>query len=373
MKAMIFVVTAMILVSVSGRAQATHKNWYMKDPGISCRFEAQTRSADAGGSGWGELGNFGGSGRWAICPVTLAGRWGSSGAGGYGFPVDKPRWGNAMYADVYIQHWSPSGTTSCQAIARMSDQQTYFSRVVDSQGAVQGAQRLAITSAVNSWGPNTTLELNKLKTLKSLDYECFLNAGDRIEGYKAQICQNFQFCDDGAGDDVQGDVANGASTVQVSASQCSVFYPNRMIDRNMNGMINNETFADIDDFVSCPLPPPADDSYDHNRGVWSTRVFLKPNTGSVGCVDAGTCPKCLLIWRNKLDPTHRFQSAYFQFATDSSGNRYLEQQDPAVAGGDDPIHMGRDININVQCQLPAGASIRGITAVMSKTAVSGGI
>ena len=260
-----------------------------------------------------------------------------------------------MWANVYVNSGS---TVTCQAVAQKDTTSIYYSPQRTGSGS---AGKVALINTASNWGGG--LESNETQPIVSLNYECILPAWQAIAGYKTKLCQRADWCDDtnGNDNDVDSCFGNGScrwAPVQTSAIECMAENPYGDFRRNETGIQNYGTVNTGEDYVNCPITPPADDSYEHPRDVRSSRVYISP-PGWNGCAAAGACPQCRLEW---IDKTGAFYvSNYFEYG----GPGYVEQQ-----GFE---HVSQDVSMTVQCQVPPGQSVLGVTSEMTVTRISGGI
>lgn len=357
-KALIFVFP--LIAFFGGVAHATHKNWLLRNSGAACSFSKPVVAEE-----WYDTSlNYykyppTSPDRYAVCPVSLAGRWGSSGA----ISFQPVRNAKAMWANVYAYHPGTAGRViSCKAVARLgSTGSLYYSRSATATG--QGHKRLSFMTVAQDWGGD--LETNESLTLMSLDFGCTIPPDARINGYKVKICQRGGACDDASGNDNDLDSTEGLfSPVQVSGIECTAQNHYGTFKRSENGIKNHGTVFTGEDKVLCPIAPPADDSYEHQRTVQRARVYFRGNNkGWTGCAASNSCPACYIV------------------ASDRAGNYYMSQlMDVPTAGAGyveqksgERFATKQEIGLAFKCEVPPGYTIVGGTAELSVTRISGGI
>ena len=106
--------SALGVLAVAATAEASHKNWQLKNSGSQCFFTSYSASEPPSGSM--RIENMTSSARYAVCPVNLAGRWGSLA----GPVVSVPRWAAAMSAKAIIANNNTNGSVfDCYVRARL--------------------------------------------------------------------------------------------------------------------------------------------------------------------------------------------------------------------------------------------------------------
>jgi hypothetical protein len=176
---------ALTVVAIASPARATHKSWQLKNSGSQCHFTSystnQPPAADM------SLNNYTSQGRFAVCPVTLAGRWGSSSSPAFAVP----RWAAAMSAKVIIANNNTAGLNfDCTLRARLATEALYYSATAFTNTV--GSQALLV-AANNQWGG--TLEAQQLQTVRSMDFYCLVppqqtnGSASYIDAYQVKICQ----------------------------------------------------------------------------------------------------------------------------------------------------------------------------------------
>jgi hypothetical protein len=341
-------------------AFADHKSWVLKNGGGDCAFVNANASEYANGV----LTNNTATARTAICPVALSGRWGSSAS-----PVFPPAVSaRSMSAIVYVNKGG-GGTPSCYAAMQSLNLAFFFSRTVPASGPL-GPQKIVVASQ-NDWGGG--LEPNESLWARSLDFNCLLSAAHAsgnasIYAYKVKVCpaDGQGTCNDGHTDHDASidDNREGFVRLQTSGFECS---PQEMSDttrvtRSIHGIRNSGT---VETRVFCPIALPADDSYEHQRQFSSARVYFKGGSSSSDCVQNRTCPVCNLQWWNRLpsgSPQGNSLVSNPFFIDDIFGG--------SVFGTGS--NVGYDVQVGVQCALPPGVTLNGITASASVTRIQGG-
>jgi hypothetical protein len=358
--ARLLLLLTILAVSLTARsAFATHKAWVLKNGGGDCMFD----NPDSTEYNSGMLTNNQSVARKAVCPVALSNRWGSSAS-----PIfPPPRWAAAKFATLYA--YKAQDFLFCWAVGQSLTGSMYFSDSAVASGPV-GMTKLTVNS-MNNWGGD--LESNNNVALRSLDFACNIpgngaNGATSIYGYNVKICQLFDTCRDlGADEEERIDTTdNQWNYVQTSGIECS---PNESWDapnvtRNFDGIKNTGTTSAA---VTCPIAPPGDDSYFHNRFTRFTKVYYKGGSTSSTCVANRTCPECYLNWWDKNGQI--YQSSVFTASTFGQG--YVQQPD-SVGTGSDFLHMGSEVEAAMYCYLPAGVTLNGIIGTMSVTRISGG-
>lgn len=343
---------AMVVVSICGRAQATHKTFVLKHSGLLCSFDSpSTDDYYLVGLKWWPYPDPG-YGKYAECPVVLSGRWGSSGT----YSFSPPRSASSMWANVYVS--SPDGGPfSCYAIARMNNDALYFSATGTSTGS--GDKTVPLMNPVKTWGG--TLDAHSAETLKAMDIRCSVPSGGYINAYKVDLCQPTNTNCNGQANDADesyNQFSDGLTyPIQTSGIECYAENDYGHLQRDLYG-ISNIGPDTGEDYVKCPLTPPIDDSYYHPRTLGNVQVYYSGG-GGPGCTDTWppTCPLC------------QVQSA--DYLGSYSYSSYFTYQPYGYVYGSS-ISVGRERVMNVACELPAGQRISGVTASSTVTDISGG-
>jgi hypothetical protein len=354
-KPTICIAAVALIISTVSRANATHKNWVLRNAGNECSLETPGNEYYSTDILWQPSGGSGT--KWAHCPVTLANRWGSSGAGAYSIPTPVND-AVSMWAFAYVSVATAGTQVFCRMNARMTDGFLYWSGGTFSTATV-GDKDLNLMNAVDDWGG--TLQPAASQKVLSMDVSCQLPVGGRVHGYRVKNCQNGTYCNDGqtAGSDV--DFTDGqVAPVQTSGIECVAEGTNGSLQRTEYGIRNAHTNFTGDDYIECPLAQPADDSYDHVRTVRYTRVYFDGGNVLPGC-DNLTCPSCRVV---SMDRNHQFSYSAW-LSPESTGSPYVQLPGSFSAGAD---HV-----LNVECLVPPGKTIRGVTSEMTVTRISGGI
>jgi hypothetical protein len=349
-------------VLTSRPALASHKAWVLKNGGADCTFFDPTNSETI----YGPLTNNLTAARTAICPVALSGRWGSTDSSL--FPPS--RWAAAKQAFIYA--YKAADFFYCYAVGQTLGGAYYFGDTAIAPTGTVGNVKLAVNT-YNNWGG--ALESNNTMAIRSLDYVCAIPGNNAtygptsIYGYNAKICQFSETCHDGSPSEDIISNREGTNYVQSSGFECSPQdgWDVPLVERSFDGIknISGSTVAR----VVCPLPQPADDSYEHGRQVDDTRVYYKGGSTSSTCVANGTCPECYLEW---YDQTFAFgQSPLFTTPSSTLGSGFVVQPSGLGSSGD-PNNMYGEVQTFLRCSVPAGVTLNGITSRMSVTMVSGG-
>jgi hypothetical protein len=360
------IVLALSMVSAwGGSALATHKNWTMQNAGGQCYFTSYSTSSPPANDL--AIANYDSQSRFAICPVSLAGRWGSS--SGPQFVV--PRWAAAMSAKALIENNNTTGSVfDCITRARLSTQSIFFSQTAVANTPGQKALYMASSS---NWG-NTSFENNQSLHVRSMDLDCRItgttspNPPSVIKGYQVKICQLSTTCNDGGSPDHEGTPGGVApwvgdrAFVQTSGLECMPTIPlagSDVMQRTLSGAKN----AGSGYFnVFCPITQPANDSWWHERLIRQTRVYYKNDIGVSGA------PLCGLVW---------YRHTQFSFVTlETDGSNTFTMDGPGFVEQEFPqndLTLGKDVAVGVWCQIGPGQTIRGVTALMSLTTISGGM
>ncbi|HET9956170.1 MAG TPA: hypothetical protein VFQ61_16800 [Polyangiaceae bacterium] len=354
--ALLAMATACLLTS--GFAFATHKAWLMKNSGADCQFLSAT-AGDTVTTG-GALKNSTAGNRTALCPQTLASRWGSNGT-----PVFDARTGvDARHAAVYLNHQTASSAASCYAVMTASTGALYYSATVSDSGAA-GVGRITLANQIGdtgAWaaGLGNTIEANEDLYAVGLAYVCTLPPNTSVLGTKVKLCQLSTDCHE-SGSDAEFDHVGGTSTlrqnVQTNGIECSATQNPSQIVKSENGIKNNGPAANT---VFCPIVPPADDTAEVTRDMWFTSVYYSGGSDASNCVSSGTCPSCNLTWTDHAGVV----SNGAVIAKDTSATFKLSQNGP--------VRVGTEVAVGVLCTLPAATTLEGITAQTTITGVQQG-
>jgi len=339
-------------------AFATHKSWVLKNSAADCSFDnpGSDESSD------GVLTNDTTASRTAICPVALSGRWGSSSDSVFPPGVSA----RAMSALVYIDDPGNGVVPNCYVAMQSTNMAFYFSASFSGSGP-PGPKKIVVASQ-NNWGG--LLEANEQLWARSIDFHCSVPAGGSIYAYKVKMCpaDGLGTCNDMYSDhDTAGIDDNRAGNVwiQTSGFECSPQGPwdAPNLRRTFDGIRNTSTG---DAGVFCPITLPADDSYEHQRILTDTAVHYKGGSKSATCVLDRTCPDCYLRWWNRL--------ASGVPSNSSSGNEFMID----ISLGLSFVHnisqdLGYDVQVGVECILPAGVTLNGIVSKATVTRVQTGL
>ena len=294
------------------------------------------------------------------CPVSLAARWGSSGVGLYNFQPE--RWTNAMWGNVYALN-GPSGVVTCWAVAELATSTFYGQTVTGGSGT--GLQTIAVNSG-DFWGGD--LQAHESDVVQALTYECSLPEYAFLVGYKAKMCQApyNPNCNDDAGNDEGVSSSDGTSTfIQESGTSCVAQMDSSQIYRTFSGISNADPNPNENDTVICALTPPADDSSEHPRRVYNTRVYYVGGSNAAGCEQNGTCPSCFIQFNGDKFGHTGGTSATFVADHDDTGTFVREANNFSLL-------INIPTSLEVKCELPNVSTIIGLTSQMDLTAISAG-
>jgi hypothetical protein len=350
MKKLTLISLTLSLLFLSGAASATHKSWLLKHSGAACVWSTPTANDRLGIA---YLFNYGTSIRGAEC-------WGSNGPAGYNFSAK--RWAAVRAATVYAQRQGAGNlTVSCSAWMRTANGSSYYSQTVNNTGNIGMATLKVAEQQVggNGTGWGGTLEANETLTPTALAFHCAVPASTAILGYKMQTCQLNEDCYDG--DDPESSNFDGVwgSWIQTSGIECTqaTDAPSRF-SRSSAGFVSSTGSFNK---VFCPFAPPADDTYESNRKVRYTTVRYSGGSTSSTCLTDGTCPSCRLMWFGR----EGIQSNTGAFPKDPAGRRMSQVLEEIS-------NLGREVNVGVECSVPGGVTIEGVTAYMTRTGVTDG-
>ena len=176
-------ILAGMLLFVAGTASATHKSWALLDSGARCRHMYTNATRDGYN---GAFSNWTSDWEWEICPVPLAGIYGSTGS--VSFP--RAEWALASHGEVYVYDGNANLDIQCEASVVINTGSLLFSRTLTTSGT--GMQTLRLLDTVNhTWG--NTLAQNS-GDITEFTYRCALPPGQPymsfITGYAVNICQH---------------------------------------------------------------------------------------------------------------------------------------------------------------------------------------
>lgn len=335
------------------RAHAVHKAWLLKNSGLQCAFS--TPNPDLDNYYGAALANGSSNSRSVICPIALAGRWGSSNP-----VVAPPLWGGAYAANIYLLNNKPGTAVSCTVRARLGSGSIRYSRTVSTTAG--GAIHLT-PGFSGDWGG--TLETYETDTLRSMDFDCSLPGNySTVYGYRVRICQNLSDgVDCGDPSTPNGEAFSipyyaGLEWVQTSGSECMVWSNNNW-ERGHFGGKNVSTNSGDWVSVYCPITPPAEDTNESTRSIDTVAVYYKPGQG-------GTIPVCQATWTDRwasVDPYTPQEYWSTSFAQASFPTRLERTAD---------IQVRLDVGMAVYCDVPPGATIQGVTTRLGVAPVSGG-
>jgi len=177
----------------AGTASATHKSWYLTDPGANCRANL------SGSASWfvfndGAITNNTSSGNSVTCPITLAGRFQSQ-PGPSTFPsyasFSLARWAAADHGTLWGFDASSSDNFSCRAWVFGSTGSSYYGDTF-APAAVNSGVTIEFIPPGGTWagiiGDGSAI------TARAMGYECWLPPGSSIYGYRVNICQRDSGC-----------------------------------------------------------------------------------------------------------------------------------------------------------------------------------
>jgi len=342
------------LLTASAPALATHKGWVMQHAGGDCVFESHSRADN----GWGKLLNFSTFTRTAICPLTIAGRLGSSGPNYFFGPN---RWAEAEDAYTRVVINDASGSITCKPVARIRvstalDGDLYFGASQSVSGV--GSHFLQMTPN-ESWGG--ALEGVESARIRSFHFECSIPRNPRnpsgVFGYGVKFCQNAANCTDGHAEE-HVDAPENVVRIQGNGSNCHTSQVGMIRDADGLRFTGNPALVGWASVV-CPIQPPTEDSTISSRTLSQVRMYYS-GPGSAGCEQNGTCPACSLFWMDRTtgDPNQTGLMTY------NSGG-YLE-----LPGSQS---VGAEAGAYFTCVLKdSNWRLRGYTAISTQTRVSGG-
>jgi len=280
-------VSAVAVCLCSAPAWATHKSWNLVDPGANCRSSfsggtaAQFRFTD------GMIKNNGTSSAGVWCPVTLAGRYGSTNA------FNMARWPTSRAATVYGFDGSSTDDIRCNMIVMSDTGSIYSSATKSVAGANNSVVQISMVSS-GSWGldigTGTTL------SIRSMGYNCNVPPGSSIYAYEEKICQYPQnntpngVCAGGDTTPTQTSDAPTSAVTQDSGFAClaDASNPTGSMWRNGGG-IQNSGSTPLN--VYCPLSRTSSDSRTQQGTFSIDRVQV---------YSSGDTPTCKLTCRSQF-------------------------------------------------------------------------
>jgi hypothetical protein len=262
LQAALILSSALGVVAIASPAHATHKNWQLKNTGSQCFFTSYSTSEPPSGAL--EIHNTTSSARYAVCPVTLAGRWGSSANSSFSVP----RWAATLSAKASIVNNNTNGSVfDCYVRTRLSTESIYFS---SGASTTTTGSKFLIVASNNQWGG--TLEAAQGNDVRSMDFDCRIpgvptnGSSSYIDAYQVKICQLSATCDDGSAPSHEGGPADGIdfdnqyNYVQTSGIECMVddYHEANNVQRGYAGITNTAAYGIG---VFCPLTQPSGDSW----------------------------------------------------------------------------------------------------------------
>lgn len=358
-KAVFVLGAALGLLGIAGPASATHKSWQLKNSGSQCFFTSYSTSAPPAGAM--NIANETSSARYAVCPVTLAGRWGSSANA----VTSVPLWAVTMSAKAMVVNNNTNGSVfDCYVRARLSTESIYYSSSATT--TTVGAKFLTV-AANNQWGG--TLEAAQSNALRSMDFDCRIpgvpvnGSPSYIDAYQVKICQNSAICNDDRSSH-EGYPSGGVSFdnqynfVQTSGFECTVgdYHEANNFHRGPTGITNDATYGSG---VFCPITQPSDDSFYHDRQIEQATVHYASPNGNT------PIPSCSI-------QALSYSGSFFPLQFTGSGEFTSDGSNTVVQPGFTAVHVGKDVSLGVWCNVQAGQTIKGVTARLSETTISGG-
>jgi len=308
----------------SNEAEASHKAWLMKNSGVSC----VRQYPEAGDYYPGMVQNKDPWGVYVTCPITLAGRSGSSSDP----KSSAKRWLAAKQARIHYKQ--TSSPFWCQARAENSFGSVYYSRGRWSAGG--GVRTMDLIDNEYDWGG--ALEAAETGDFTQLDFEC--RVGSRgsgrfpdalLYGVDVATCQYQDECDS-----VHEDVSqNSESTVQGSGIECAPAssWSAGQLQRTVNGFYNphDELWGSL----SCPITTASDDSFESVRHVHLAHVYW----------EGPRAPSCRLV------------------SWDAQGNKswspYLQQHSDGYLKTQGSFDAGVEKTLSFECGQPPHTTIVG--------------
>ncbi|HEY8946360.1 MAG TPA: hypothetical protein VIM73_19045 [Polyangiaceae bacterium] len=330
-------------------ARAIHKNWLMKNSGSECGFNTPNNVYDNYYAY--TLYNGASYSRGVSCPIALSGRWGA----GASSPIK--RWAGAWAANIYVVNNQPGTSFSCSVRASLASGALHYSRSVST---TLGGDRRLTPGYSGDWGG--TLEGVETNDVSYMDFNCTVPGnGSGVYGYRVRICQHtsssYSDCWDTSANNSNGELsvkptAQGRNWVQTSGIECKTT-DNGALQRGHEGIKNTGT-----DYISasCPIVPPADDTFESNRNVSAIAVYYKT-------AQSGVFPICQLHWHDRFDNLTYGQSFV------SGAFTYQSSPDRVVLN---TTNVRLDVGMAVNCDLPPGMTLQGITTDLTVSDVSGG-
>jgi hypothetical protein len=185
------IVGLLAVLALSASASASHKSWFLRNPGTSCQSSTSMVNNPLTYS-QGAIYNYGSATSYVTCPMTLAGRFAGTNPIGVNFVMAE--WASAIWGKVYVEDNSSTANVSCTAWVRSSSGGTYLSASKTSSGT--GAQTLSLNAYSAGAGQYTWSGSlgTGVFTIRSLGYSCTLPGYSLVSGYDAKICQNYTNC-----------------------------------------------------------------------------------------------------------------------------------------------------------------------------------
>jgi hypothetical protein len=125
--------------------------------------------------------------------------------------------------------------------------------------------------------------------------------------------------------------------------------------RGYAGITNTATYGIG---VFCPLTQPSDDSWWHSRRVTETRVYYSSPNGST------PLPGCYFASKN-------YGAAMFPLEYYGS-NEFVAGGTGDVVQPTTTMTIGKEVSMGVWCNVQPGQTLKGVTARLSETHISGG-
>lgn len=173
----------------SAVAHASHKSWYLVDPGANCHA---TLSGDAQFVVYsdGALTNNASYRVPVSCPITLAGRFASQNQ----FPM--ARWASSRTSTVYGFDASTSFDFTCKVWVTSTTGSTYYGNDVTLAKSTPSNVQISLSvytgTAGYTWGG--TVGNGGTLSVRSMGYSCYVPPGSSIYAYSENICQKDSSC-----------------------------------------------------------------------------------------------------------------------------------------------------------------------------------
>lgn len=338
-------------------ASAHHEAWVLRESGTQCSFiqpEGDWRDYYRDG-----LFNWAPYRRWMSCPLSLSARWGSSNTG-----TIPTYWAMASTAAAYVYNAAPGEEFYCAVQAQMASGAILYSQTVTSTAT--GDLRL-----MPNWNSDWSGSLGpaKLQELYSLEFVCLVPPnGSGVYGYKTRMCIRNECVADAFGEGAYGEANTRQQglwdEVQTSGIAC--------LANNNDNLVRSELGAKNvgTGYVSvvCPISPPADDTNEvPQRLIQHAVAWYKSSPGGT------EVPICQLhsSMRAYGDPLNTLTEAVVSSPFTPVGDKSVELYNFSVGTAPDGSSKV-DIALTINCELPPGYTLQGVTARIGIPPVSGG-